>query len=153
MGLPKISCERYWMRNKPRYVFDTNTIVSALLFDNSNPGRALQEATDRGALLLSMEIAEELAEVLLRDKFDRYVRRKTREEFLRALIQQAIFVEVSEIIQVCRDPKDDKFLELAVSGNATQVITGDNDLLALNPFRGISILTPKQFLESLAELA
>jgi len=139
------------MRNKPCYVFDTNTIVSALLFDNSNPGRALQEATDRGALLLSMEIAEELAEVLRRDKFDRYVRRKIREEFLRALIQQAVFVEVSETIQVCRDPKDDEFLELAVSGNASQVITGDDDLLALNPFRGISILTPKQFLESLAE--
>ncbi len=141
------------MRNKPRYVFDTNTIVSALLFENSNPGRALQEATDRGALLLSLEIAEELAEVLRRNKFDRYVRRKIREEFLKALIQQAVFVEVTENIQACRDPKDDKFLELAVSGNATQVITGDRDLLALNPFRGISILTPKQFLESLAELA
>ena len=141
------------MRNKPRYVFDTNTIVSALLFDDGNPGRAFQEATNQGALLLSMETAEEIAEVLRRDKFDRYVRRKTREEFLRALIQQAIFVEVFETIQVCRDPNDDKFLELAVSGNATQVITGDNDLLVLNPFRGIPILSPKQFPESLAELA
>lgn len=139
------------MNNKPRYVFDTNTIVSAFLFDKSNPGRALQKALERGELLLSIEVAEELAEVLRRDKFDRYVRRKTREEFLRTLIKETVFIEITETIQACGDPKDDKFLELAVSGNASQIITGDEDLLTLNPFRGISILTPKQFLKALAE--
>jgi predicted nucleic acid-binding protein len=56
---------------------------------------------------------------------------------------------VTESIQECRDKKDDKFLELAVSGNASHIITGDEDLLVLNPFRGISILTPRQFLQSL----
>ena len=137
------------MNSKPRYVFDTNTIVSAFLFSQSIPGRAFHEALDRGEVLLSMEVAEELAEVLRRDKFDRYVRRKTREEFLRALIQEAIFIGVSETIQACRDPKDNKFLELAVSGNASRIITGDGDLLTLDPFRGISILSPQKFLESM----
>ncbi|MFQ5754130.1 MAG: putative toxin-antitoxin system toxin component, PIN family [bacterium] len=137
------------MQNKSRYVFDTNTIISAFLFDQSNPGLALQEALERGELLLSIEVLEEIAEVLRRKKFDRYVRRKTREQFLRALIQKAVFVEVNETIHVCRDPKDDKFLELAISGNAFKLITGDEDLLCLNPFRNISILTPKQFLSNL----
>lgn len=139
------------MSNKPRYVFDTNTIVSGFLFHKSNPSHALQKALERGQVLFSMEVAQELAEVLRRNKFDRYVRRKTREEFLRALIEEAVFIEITETIHACRDPKDDKFLELAVNGNASQLITGDEDLLVLNPFRGISILTPKQFLKGLAE--
>jgi putative PIN family toxin of toxin-antitoxin system len=137
------------MKNKPRFVFDTNTIISAFLFDQGNPGRALQEALDSGDLLLSLEVVEECAEVIRREKFDRYVKRKTREELLRALIEEAVFVEITETVQACRDAKDDKFLELAVSGNASHLVTGDEDLLVLHPFRGISILTATQFLESL----
>ncbi len=45
------------------------------------------------------------------------------------------------------DPKDNKFLELALAGNATCIITGDKDLLVLNPFRNIQIISPKEFLE------
>jgi predicted nucleic acid-binding protein len=55
-------------------------------------------------------------------------------------------------VRACRDPKDDKFLELAVSGAACCVVTGDQDLLALHPFRSVSILTPAQFLEALSQL-
>lgn len=134
------------MNSKARIVFDTNATISAFLFDDRIPGLALQKTLRDGDLLLSMEVAEELASVLRRDKFDRYVSRKVREEFLRALILQAVFVESIETIRVCRDPADDKFLELAVSGNASYLITGDEDLLVLKPFRGISILTPKNFL-------
>lgn len=137
------------MSLKLRFVFDTNTIVSALLFDERNPRKALQLALSCGELLLSTEVTDELAEVLRRDKFDRYLKKKTREEFLRTLIQTATFIKVTDKIQSCRDPKDDKFLELAVSGNASQVISGDKDLLVLNPFRHISIVTPTQFLNFL----
>ena len=49
-------------------------------------------------------------------------------------------------MEVCRDPKDDQILELAVSGNADCIVTGDDDLLTLNPFRGIAIITPADFL-------
>ena len=133
-----------------RCVFDTNTIISAFLFEDGNPGRALKQALRRGELLLSLDVAEEIAGVLRREKFDRYVRRRTREEFLRALIRDASFIEVTERIRACRDPDDDKFLELAVSGWATHIVTGDEDLLVLDPFRGISILSARPFLESLA---
>jgi predicted nucleic acid-binding protein len=55
-------------------------------------------------------------------------------------------VDVTERVAACRDPKDDKFLELAVSGRASCIVSGDKDLLALHPFRGIAILNPAAFL-------
>jgi uncharacterized protein len=67
--------------------------------------------------------------------------------FMAALTREAQWVDVEVRIQACRDPKDDKFLELAVSGHGTHIVTGDSDLLALNPFRGIAILPPHRFLE------
>ena len=133
------------MNRKPRYVFDTNVIVSALLFSQSTSDRALKLALDQGEILLSDAVAEELGDVLLRARFDRYVQRKTREEFLRALIIKATFVDIIEHIQVCRDPKDNRFLELAVNGDASCIISGDDDLIALNPFRGITIFPPHEF--------
>ena len=57
--------------------------------------------------------------------------------------------DTNVIVQACRDPKDDRILELAVNGNATTVVTGDDDLLVLNPFRGIPIVTPAVLLQNL----
>lgn len=56
-------------------------------------------------------------------------------------------VEPQEQIQACRDPKDDIYLETAVSAQADCIVSGDPDLLALHPFRGIFILTPRDFLD------
>jgi len=68
------------------------------------------------------------------------------------MIQEAEIVLVTTTVLECRDPKDNKFLELAISGQATHVLTGDSDLLELHPFRGIAVVTPQQFLtESAAE--
>ena len=86
-------------------------------------------------------VVEELNDVLRREKFERYVRLEGRERFLNALIRDGILVGVTERLQLCRDPKDDKFLDVAVSGGASHIITGDDDLLILNPFRGIPIVT------------
>jgi putative PIN family toxin of toxin-antitoxin system len=129
------------------FVLDTNVIVSAALFPDSVPRRAFEKAIDLGKPLLSAEFLEELHEVLNRKRFDRYVSQESRKGFLATLVDQGVFLEVQDSIQVCRDPKDDKFLDLAVAGQATCLITGDEDLLVLNPFRGIPIVTPRQFLE------
>jgi predicted nucleic acid-binding protein len=56
-------------------------------------------------------------------------------------------VDVNVRVAACRDSSDDKFLELAVSGSATHIITGDSDLLELDPFQGIRIIRPQTFLE------
>jgi len=134
------------MISRPRHVLDTNTIVSALLFEHSRPGRALLRALERGEILLSAATLDELAVVLERKKFDRYLTGTDREQFLEAFVEGAILVEPTEEIRICRDARDDKFLELAVTGNADCIITGDRDLLSLNPFRRISIVTATQFL-------
>ena len=139
------------MSRKPRFVFDNNAIVSALLFSNSVPGQAFFAALDRGEFLVSRETFAELSEALARPKFDRYVTREEREQFLVRLLIEAALIETTEMIVTCRDPKDDKFLELAVGGRAACIVTGDQDLLALHPFRDIPILTPAQFLTWLSE--
>jgi len=134
-----------------RCVFDTNTVVSGLLFEQSKPGRALLRAFQHGEILLSQSTLEELADVVMRRKFDRYVTSSEREEFLEAFVDRATWVEPNEGIRLCRDPKDDKFLELAIGGNADFVISGDGDLLSLHSFRGISIMTAAEFLTALGE--
>ena len=139
------------MNSNARYVFDSNVIISALLFADSKPGIAFREALDRGQILISVTLLEELSDVLSRQKFEAYVTSEEREEFLEALVERAEVVAPTEGIQVCRDPKDDQVLELAVGGGATHIVTGDADLLVLSPFRGILLLTVDAFLEKLGQ--
>ena len=75
-------------------------------------------------------------------------RQEERMEFLTAYVREATLVNVTETVKACRDPRDDKFLDLAVSGHATHIVTGDAGLLALHPFRKISILAPRLFMGS-----
>jgi len=139
------------MSERVRHVFDTNSLVSALLFEHSRPSQAFRHALRRGRVLLSSSTIEELAEVLQREKFEQYVTAAEREEFLAAFVEQSLFIEPTVEIHACRDAKDDKFLELAVSGCASYIISGDADLLVLHPFRDIAIMTPAQFLQATVE--
>ena len=134
-----------------RCVFDTNAVVSAALFEHGNPGRAFYWALDNAEILLSEEVVEEICDVLGRDRFARYVTAEERDALIERLIAEARLIEVADEIAECRDPTDDKFLELAVSGNASYLVTGDDDLLVLDPFRGIRILSPREFLDSVGD--
>ena len=98
---------------------------------------------------MSADVVAELNGVLCREKFRRYVTEEERERFLRSLLREAELIE--QKIQLCRDPKDDKVLELAVDGDADCIVSGDGDLLSLDPFRGISILTPEKFLDAVSK--
>ena len=89
----------------------------------------------------------ELADVLALPNFDRYISLEDRQQFLRLLGHIAEMVPITYTVRACRDSRDDKFLELAVNGSADLLITGDRDLLALNPFRGIPIIRPADFLK------
>ena len=129
-----------------RFVFDTNVMVSALLLNDSVPEQAFIRGLNHGTILVSTETVSELSDVLGRDRFVRYISHEKRDEFLQSLIREADLIAITESVQVCRDPDDDKLLELAVSGNATYIVTGDADLLVLNPFRGVEIVTPANFL-------
>jgi putative PIN family toxin of toxin-antitoxin system len=85
--------------------------------------------------------------VLLRDKFDRDVDRVLREDLLQEYVRLCTLVQIPTPIRACRDPRDDKFLEVAVHGRADAIVTGEEDLLILHPFRGIAILTPREYME------
>ena len=134
--------------NSPRFVVDTNTLVSAALMEGSTPDRAVRHAFRNGVLPASPDTLDEATEVLTREKFDQYASWERRHELLEALADQSAVVEPTIPIEACRDPDDDKFLELAVEGDADLIISGDSDLLVLHPFRGIAILSPADFLES-----
>ena len=134
--------------NKPRFVFDANVIVSAFLFKNSPPRLALETAKNQGIIILSETVIDELSNVLSRSKFDRYLAKSIRQELLETLVEASLLVPPSESINECRDPKDNKYLELAISGHAESLITGDEDLLVLNPFRNIKIITVLEFLDT-----
>ena len=131
---------------RPRIVLNTNALVSRLLFPGSVPGPAVRQAVRDAQILLSQAVLEELVEVLSRSKFDPYVTIQDRQQFLRLLSRIADTVPIVHTVHECRDPRDNKFLELAVNGDAGFIVTGDRDLLALDPFRTIRIITPANYL-------
>ena len=134
------------MIDRSRLVVDNNALISRLLLPASIPGQAVRKAVDTCQVLISEAMLEELADVLSRPKFDRYISIADRQEFIRLLGRVAEMVPITYTIRVCRDPKDDKILEAAVNGSANIIITGDRDLLALNPFQDIAILSPSAYL-------
>lgn len=131
-----------------RSVFDTNVVLSGLLFPGSVPSRALKLA-QRRVVLASHATRQELREVMSRRRLDRYVEPAVRERLTREYLSATVLVDISSPVRACRDPKDDKFLEVAVHGRADAIVTGDADLLDLHPFWGVAILTPAAYLEDI----
>lgn len=99
----------------------------------------------KGQLILSPALVAELADVLTRSKFDQYLTIQERDEFLTAVVKRGELAEDVEVIDACRDASDNRLLEAAIAGNAEFLLTGDGDLLALDPFRGVWILKPGDF--------
>jgi putative PIN family toxin of toxin-antitoxin system len=129
-----------------RVVLDTNVLVSAALKQKSMPGMAALLVERRGGLLKSLATEQQLFEVVARPYFDALIDPDTR-AWLKKLMGAADLVAITERIAACRDPTDDKFLELAINGRADLIVSGDADLLALNPFRDIPIVTPAVFVQ------
>lgn len=129
-------------------VFDTNVLVSRLLASkDSPPARTVRLVLEGGGLhLFSEETFGELSDVLNRPKFDPYLPHEKRMHFLSEMKELSQMIPISHTFSVCRDPKDNKFLDVAVSGKADFLITGDADLLALHPFEEVNILSPHDFL-------
>jgi putative PIN family toxin of toxin-antitoxin system len=130
-----------------RIVIDTNILISGLLSTTSPPAKALERAVTIGRLVATKETLRELIDKLSSSKFDRYVTRAQRDELLIRLAPVMDIVEVLQPIQASRDPKDDKFLEAAVNGRASVIVTGDRDLLELHQFRGVESVTAAQYLK------
>lgn len=139
------------MSTPRRVVFDTSTLVGAALKPGSVPHRALLQALARCDVCASAQTLVELEQVMQRDKFDRYLNRETRLDFVAMLRRSMHFFAVTQpdeedLQPPCRDPKDNKFLALAQVCNADALVSSDDDLLVLNPWRGVPVLTPAAFL-------
>jgi putative PIN family toxin of toxin-antitoxin system len=134
------------MMKNNRFVLDNNILVSALLIKNSPPFQIIKKIEAQGLILYSEPTLLELNRVLSRKKFNKYFTVEEKQEFILKLVEMSELIEIKESITICRDSKDDKFLELAISGNADFIITGDQDLLVLNPFRNIEVITANEFL-------
>ena len=127
----------------PRVVLDTNVLVSSLLFPGSSLAW-LRNAWQSGAIvpLASRDTTRELIQVLCYPKFR--LTEEEREDLLAEYVPwcETIAVRTAIAVPDCRDPLDRPFLELALSGRADALVTGDGDLLALAPTFPVSILTP-----------
>ena len=129
------------------FVFDTNCLVSASILPNLPVRHAFDKAVKSGLIASSADVFEEYKEVLFRRKFNKYfVSIDERLFIINLIVTKLRNFSPAEIITDCRDPKDNKFLELAISANASSIITGDKDLLVLHPFRGIPILNAVDFI-------
>jgi uncharacterized protein len=127
-----------------RIVLDTNILVSAALKDKSVPGLAVHLAAKHGIILKSKDTERQALEVLARPYLAPLIPSATL-NWISSLLVKAEEVAITEIVAASRDPTDDKFLELAVNGHADFIVSGDADLLVLNPFRSIPILSPAAF--------
>jgi putative PIN family toxin of toxin-antitoxin system len=132
-----------------RLVVDTNIFASAALKRSSWPGELVRWLDGHGGLLKSTVTEAQMFEVLQRPYFVSRVS-QSFVNGVRRIFSKAELVTITERIVACRDPTDDKFLELAVNGRADVFVTGDLDLLVLNPFRGLPIITPRVFVHEFA---
>ncbi len=127
-------------------IFDASALVSAALKADSVPERALLRAEEVDVFALSAAVEKEIVEVFNRPKFAQAIRRERREYVLGILRDVAVWFEPAVRVSDCRDPKDDKYLELALAAGAETIVSGDDDLLVLQPWRGVRILRPAQYL-------
>ena len=123
-----------------RVVFDASTLIGALLFPRSQHAQSFRDVISHHQTVASIETMQELVDVISRPKFDRYRAVADRAEFVRRYAAVVEMFIVTEMVNDCRDSRDNKFLALALAANASAIISSDDDLLVLNPYRGIEIV-------------
>lgn len=129
-------------------VIDTNVLISAAIIKHSTPDQAVRKAFMNDMVIRSMSTIVEFSNKLKAKKFERYFRNEYEGDiFVHLFADKSKLIEVSHHVTICRDPSDNKYLELALSGKADCIITGDPDLLALHPFEKIPIISPKEFVD------
>ena len=129
-----------------RVVVDTSVLLEYLISATGPAARFIRLVFKQEIeLIFSVETYDELASVVMRPKFDRYVSIETRREIV-DLFLPGQFVQISNLPMGCRDPNDDKFLETAVRGQADLLVSRDRDLLVMEAFSGIPICTPEDAL-------
>jgi uncharacterized protein len=130
-------------------VIDTNIFISAVLSPNGTAYKAFAQAVQKFTIVQSDETYQEIADRIYKKKFDKYISNERREEFLNLIKTKSNFIQPTSQITSCRDPDDNKFLELAIDSNAKFLMTGDKDLLTLKSQSNYQnlIISARDFLE------
>lgn len=134
------------MLEQPLWVLDTNLLISRLLTPRGTAAQAVDKALRQGVLLVSDSTLDELVKVLWRPKFDRYLSADDRHRFLAFLAGVTRRVHITRQFHLCRDVRDNQFLNVAFSGQANAIVTGGQDLLVLGAFEAVPIVSPADFL-------
>ena len=134
-----------------RLVLDTNVLISAILVPNCLPANVLNWGEKNGVILYSEPTLKELLSILQRPKFAKYIDSQDIEGLSIRINRSWYCVSILREVKLCRDSKDDKFLDLALNGEASYLITGDTDLLILHPFQNISVINPRYFWHEIIE--
>jgi putative PIN family toxin of toxin-antitoxin system len=129
-----------------RVVIDTGVIISGLIQRKGTSRKALNLALQNHTSLISFATFSELKEVIFRPKFEHFFTNEDKLNMLKIISMKSEQIEIRSLVKICRDSKDDMFLNLAIDGQADVLLTRDPDLLALHPFREIPILSPADFL-------
>lgn len=137
------------MNRNTKYICDTNILLSSLLSKTSPPALTIDYIRKYGMFSFSQETLTEFEEVLKRPKFDKFLSIETRQNFINEIFELSVFYEVKQKLELCRDPKDNKFLDVAISSSADYLITGDDDLLVLDRIDHTAIITPREFIDSI----
>lgn len=132
------------MKAAERVVVDTNVLVSAILAPRSVPRRWVGWCIANAKIIFTDETEAEFLEVISRSKFDRFASSQSRSTAALVIIEASARVQSDAMVRACRDTRDDKFLDAALAGNVKLLVTGDKDLLVLNPFESIAIVTPAE---------
>jgi len=135
-----------------RVVIDTNIFISALIRPDGKPGQIIQRWRDGGfTLLYSDTLLQEWLDVLSRPRIQNkyHLTNEDAQTILMFILLRGEAVTSNRKITACRDPKDNQFLEVAAAGQADVIVSGDKDLLVLNPFEDIPIVSPHSFLAML----
>ena len=131
---------------KPKVVIDTSTLLSACIYPDRAPAQAVRWLAQNAIPFASESTFAEAEKVLLRPNFERWRKRDEREIFIAGYRASLSFIEPTENVTDCRDPTDNQFLSLAIAAKAEFILASDPDLLVLNPYQGIAILTVKEVL-------
>ncbi len=135
-----------------RVVVDTGVLVSGLILRNGITGEVLNALRDnRFNLIYStpivMEIIDVLSRPLFRDKY--HIQPDDMASLINLIRMRGELVVIVQKVEICRAPKDDKFLEAALAGKADAIVSRENDLIVLQPFEGIPILHPREFMDGI----
>lgn len=135
------------MNKETKYICDTNILLSSLISETTPPAQTVDYIRKYGMFSFSQETLTEFEDVLKRPKFDKFLSKEKRSSFINQIFELSVFYEVNQKVDICRDPKDNKFLDVAIASYADYLITGDDDLLVLERIGNTSIITPRKFID------